>query len=845
MIKLVPAAILCFLCFFASAQTDTIVHGKIPVDGSKWYQLNNVSNGLQQLFDGDLYTRPSTGWGKILSNYDAYYAFPEGMDVQIDSIKLFDWEGSMAQYPATFYAIGDSTWQRKLLATFTGERYNGWDGPYPDRPDTYALDTAFKHVRYIILNSWYEYPTEVEFYGSYKVVPAATPAVKNMAPLKNYFGVNAFEWDFENPVNPMVVDSVRLRSVKSFTAVRHYMDWQKLESNEGKFTYNPVHSGGWNYDTLYATCKAQGITVLADLKTLPDWIISTYPDDQRDGENVPVEYGADFSNPASYIKQAKVAFQYAARYGSNKNVNRALLTVDSSQRWTNDEINTIRTGLDYVKYIECDNERDKWWKGRRAYQTGREYAANMSAFYDGHKGTLGADAGVKNADPGMLVVMGGLASATTDYVRGMIDWCKEFRGYKPDGTVNLCWDVVNYHLYANDARNEPNRWPTTGVAPEVSINDSVSAAFIQVMHEYAADMPVWMTEAGYDVNQGSPQKAIPVGNKTAVETQGDWILRTALQYAKSGVQRVFFYNLVDDNPWSGGPYATSGLVNDDRSRRPAADYLYQVNKLFGNYTYKQTKQTSPMVDKYTAPNNKTMYAVWLPTASGSSISYSLDVDGCDTAVVYQLQKGSEDMVAQKVQPVNGHITIQVSETPLFVETRYVANNLTIAAFAAQKANNLQWQVLTDSSLANYIIEKSADGKSFKAIGVTPANKKAVMFNAYTFDDEKPFNGKNFYRLKQVGKDASVAYSQIVAVDYMPPLNLSVYPNPVTSYVTVEGLQGAAATLYLVNGEGKAIATKTVSAKNSTFSLGNVAAGVYYINVQVGDRKQTLKFIKAK
>ena len=34
-------------------------------------------------------------------------------------------------------------------------------------------------------------------------------------------------------------------------------------------------------------------------------------------------------------------------------------------------------------------------------------------------------------------------------------------------------------------------------------------------------------------------------------------------------------------------------------------------------------------------------------------------------------------------------------------------------------------------------------------------------------------------------------------------------------------------------------------KNSTFNLGDIAAGVYYINVLVGDKKQTLKFIKVK
>ena len=50
---------------------------------------------------------------------------------------------------------------------------------------------------------------------------------------------------------------------------------------------------------------------------------------------------------------------------------------------------------------------------------------------------MGKGVGVKNADPNMMVVMAGLSTANPDYVKGMIDWCKEFGGDKADGSVNL------------------------------------------------------------------------------------------------------------------------------------------------------------------------------------------------------------------------------------------------------------------------------------------------------------------------------------------------------------------------------------------------------------------------
>ncbi|HWB28330.1 MAG TPA: T9SS type A sorting domain-containing protein [Chitinophagaceae bacterium] len=838
--------LLIFLSLTAFAQNDTIIHGKIPIEPARWYQLNNVSNGLQQLFDGDLYTRPGTGWGKILSNYDSYYPVPDGMDLEIDSVKMFDWEGTMVDYPATFYVITDTSWQRRLLATFTGERYNGWDGPYPGRPDEFALDTPAAHVKYIVLNSWYEYPTEVEFYGSYKPVTPATPAVKTFVPLKNFLGINAFEWDFEDPANPMVIDETRMTAIKSFTAVRHYMDWQKLESQEGKYTYCPVHSGGWNYDTIYARCKAEGITVLADLKTLPDWMLDSYPSDQRDAENVPVQYGKDFADPASYIEQGKVAFQYAARYGSNKKVKPSLLSVDTTQRWTNDDINTVKIGLNTVKYIECDNERDKWWKGRRAYQTGREYAANLSAFYDGNKKKLGINVGVKNADPKMMVVMCGLASANTDYVRGMIDWCKEFRGYKANGAVDLCWDIVNYHIYANDARYSATVWPTTGVAPELSIDDSVANAFIQVMHEYAADMPVWITETGYDTSQGSPQKAIPVGTKSALETQADWTVRTALTYARSGIQRLFFYELVDDNPWSSGPYATSGLINNDRTRRPAADYIYQLGKTFGGYAYQRTVNSRPVVDKYIAANGKHMYAIWEPSQNGVTENYSLDLEGADTAIVYRLQKGADKMTAKRMFPVNGHITITASETPLFVQARFASSSLSFNGTNAAGMANLQWQATNDSAINYYTVERSNDDGTFIEIGKIPANRKDILYNAYIFNDETPAEGVNYYRLRQTAADSAITYSETIALQFGKPLKLKIYPNPATHVITITGLPGKANTaIVLLDNDGKMLSGKTTASKTLSFDISKYADGVYYVKVQVDGLSQMFRFIKGR
>lgn len=486
---------------------------------------------------------------------------------------------------------------------------------------------------------------------------------------KNMLGVNAFEWNFlQNPADPnngMQIYEPKMQLIKSFAGVRHYLDWSKIETEQGKYTFNPTRSGGWNLDAMYQRCKADNVDLLVCLKTCPDWLLQTYPGDQRDAENVPMPYGADKKQPESYILQAKAGFQFAARYGSTAQQDMSLVSVNSTPRWTGDQVNVVKTGMNLVKYIECDNERDKWWKGDKAYQTAEEYAANLSAFYDGHKGKLGKGVGVKAADPNMKVVMAGLAKTDVNYVAAMIEWCKKNRGYRADGSVDLCFDVINFHLYSNDHEAHGGT-ATQGIAPELSEAAKVAHDFVALGQNY--HLPVWVTEAGYDINEHSPQRAIAIGTKSALLTQADWTIRTSLLYARNGIKKVFFYLLYDDNLSSWTQYASSGLLTGDLKRRPAAEYVAQVKNLLGDFVYQKTISQTPLVDVY-KKGTTSIYVLMMGDQTGKGLYYTLNLPGKEKALTHNLRTGYTTTLVKGVNVTNGGIRIKVTETPFFIEVR--------------------------------------------------------------------------------------------------------------------------------------------------------------------------------
>jgi endoglucanase len=590
---------------------------------------------------------------------------------------------------------------------------------------------------------------------------------------------------------------------------------------------------------------------LADIKTLPQWMLDSYPADQQDVENVPVMYGKDFSDPNSYIEQAKLAFQFAARYGSNKNVNTGLLSVDPTVRWTGDVANTVKVGLGLIRYIECDNERDKWWKGRKAYQTAYEYAANLSAFYDGNKNTMGPGVGVKNADPNMQVVMCGTALATTDYIRGMVDWCKQHRGYKSDGTVNLCWDVINYHLYSNNAGTSQGGNSTNGAAPETSGAAATAQDFINAAHRYVQDMPIWVTELGYDLNQGSPLKAISIGTKSALQVEADWELRSSLLYARSGVQRAFFYEMYDQDASSTTQFASSGLMNTDGTRRPAADYLYQANKLLGAYSYSYTVANNPIVDVYSL-KGKNAYVLVMPTQNGSTATYNLDLEQADSAFIYTPAIGSDNMSVRKIKATNGKINLTVTETPTFVIP---------SGFVPIAVPDSSPATVPDSSSTSNSSSSTTDSSSSTSNSSSSTTDSSSSTNNNSSSTTGSSSSTNNNSSTTTDSSSSTNNNSLTTTDSTSSSNdkgnntskseLTVYPNPFEDYINInyenEFIGDVTINIYDILGRliKRYNINKSSEILQERIDVSMIREGAYILQLRAGNAVRTNKIIKTK
>lgn len=120
---------------------------------------------------------------------------------------------------------------------------------------------------------------------------------------------------------------------------------------------------------------------------------------------------------------------------------------------------------------------------------------------------------------------------------------------------------------------------------------------------------------------------------------------------------------------------------------------------------------------------------------------------------------------------------------------------------------LSWRTATEQNNAYFDIERSADGRSFEAIGQVAGQGDSQAPVDYTFVDAKPLAGLSYYRLRQVDYDGAFAYYGPLSVNRegLTPGASQLWPIPAQDRVwlqlpTEPSANGVEITLYDLSGQ---------------------------------------------
>lgn len=173
------------------------------------------------------------------------------------------------------------------------------------------------------------------------------------------------------------------------------------------------------------------------------------------------------------------------------------------------------------------------------------------------------------------------------------------------------------------------------------------------------------------------------------------------------------------------------------------------------------------------------------------------------------------------------------------------NALRLSAIVTGETNTVYWTTETEENNKKFIIERSADGRNFTAVGELNSRAPGGNSNApitYSFADARPLNGKQYYRLRVIKLTGGEELTQIVSLrrGAVGIEFANVRPNPTSGivYLNINGTNNEV-TMVVRNMEGKEV-LRTVKQPNMEFTI-NIAgqpSGVYML--EATDTKTGLK-----
>ncbi|RYZ53739.1 MAG: T9SS type A sorting domain-containing protein, partial [Sphingobacteriales bacterium] len=189
-------------------------------------------------------------------------------------------------------------------------------------------------------------------------------------------------------------------------------------------------------------------------------------------------------------------------------------------------------------------------------------------------------------------------------------------------------------------------------------------------------------------------------------------------------------------------------------------------------------------------------------------------------------------------PNNGAFTLTVTGVPLSIKMDH------ISATNAGSRNRVDWKTVSEDNGDYFEVERSANGVDFGRIGTVAAKGAA---SAYSYWDNSPVSGNNYYRLKLMSPSGTYSYSDVVIakVNNTNGFSVEVFPNPVSDllHVSVSGAVSANATVALTDVTGKVISMMNVKDNAAVFNMNGMAAGLYLVRFTDGERTTSVKVNK--
>lgn len=180
--------------------------------------------------------------------------------------------------------------------------------------------------------------------------------------------------------------------------------------------------------------------------------------------------------------------------------------------------------------------------------------------------------------------------------------------------------------------------------------------------------------------------------------------------------------------------------------------------------------------------------------------------------------------------------------------------VTLLYFTAKKgtatSSLLEWKTSQEINSSHFEVERSNDAITFNKIGRVAAAGNSSVGIAYSFTDNNPMAGNNYYRLKQYDLDGRFTYTpaRLVRFDEINSATVKYYPNPTKGMLTIEindVSRNEAKVINITNAAGVVIDQLRLPAANNRLTEINMSRypkGTYFVQLRTATINNTQRII---
>jgi hypothetical protein len=286
-----------------------------------------------------------------------------------------------------------------------------------------------------------------------------------------------------------------------------------------------------------------------------------------------------------------------------------------------------------------------------------------------------------------------------------------------------------------------------------------------------------------------------------------------------------------------GTEAPASVFNGSANRRTIAAINLRRARNMDN-SVRLRKSTG-----YVGNNNAASLADW--STADAYVSYGSISDLWGASWTYsEINNPNFGAGISAIMQNNGTISVDHMRITVFTTSTLPVELVSFGGSMHERTVPLSWVTASERNLDYFAVERSTDGKIFSEIGRVYSEGTTEQARYYTFTDEAPKLGANYYRLRMADHDGTEKFSDLVSESFSAEDNIVLYPNPASDWAHVL-FEGQLEEIVITNEKGAVIdrVTGTTIDGRTDLNLYDMPDGIYFVCIKTALSTTIQKLVK--